>query len=457
MRLPVAASTIAALLAFAHVAPAEEPPPRSVTLPEALAYAEAHQPVLAAARARIAAARADADVVRSDWYPRFGATVQLVGATTNNSTTTQLSTSVVDVPRVGGTKSYGTPDFAPYASTFVGIGARQQVFDFGRVSVQAAVYDAIAAAEAQRAELTRLDVVFLVSQAFYGVLAAHAVVTAAEEAFTRAKLHRDFADSAVRSGLRSPIELTRAEADATRFDVARIHARGNLDVAESVLAATMGAPELRIDARDDATAGGLAPLPGDVVDRALHSPAVRIYEQILLAQQARTKAATSVMRPNLFVTVGIDARAGGAPPSSGAGAAYSGWVPEVPNYDVGLVLSWAIWDPAATARANASRVREDGARAELEAARQRAAHAAIDAVERVRIADEALVALDRALDAAKANYAQADARFRAGLGTSTEVADAEQLMVSAEIDRAGGDLQAKLARAALARATAEGR
>ncbi|CAN5555476.1 hypothetical protein BH09MYX1_BH09MYX1_10690 [soil metagenome] len=436
-------------------ASADTPPARAVTLDEAIAYADAHQPTIASARARILATRADADVIRSDWYPRFGASIELVGGTANNSTATQLTPSAFDLPRIGGTKSYGPADFAPSASTFVGVGARQEVFDFGRISVQASVYDAIARAEEKRIELTKLDVVFLVSQSFYGVLAAHSVIAAADEAYTRSKLHRDFADVAVRSGLRSPIELTRAEADLTRFDVAKIRARGNLTVAESVLAASMGTTELQIDAKESPSSAAL-PTAGDSVARALRSPQVKLYEDILAAQQAQTRAATAPMRPNLFLSASFNARSGGASPSSGPSATYGGWVPEVPNYDVGLVFSWNIWDPAATARAAASRAREEGARADVEAARQRASHAALEAEQLVKIADEALVALDRALDAAKANYAQADARFRSGLGTSTEVADAEQLQVTAELDRASGQLQAMIARAALARATTEG-
>ncbi|HVV52019.1 MAG TPA: hypothetical protein VHO06_20290, partial [Polyangia bacterium] len=50
---------------------------RTVTLPEALAYARAHQPAVRAALARIAAQRADAAVPRAGWYPYAGLTGQL--------------------------------------------------------------------------------------------------------------------------------------------------------------------------------------------------------------------------------------------------------------------------------------------------------------------------------------------------------------------------------------------
>jgi outer membrane protein TolC len=64
-------------------------------------------------------------------------------------------------------------------------------------------------------------------------------------------------------------------------------------------------------------------------------------------------------------------------------------------------------------------------------------------------------ALQRALDAARANEDQVDARFRAGLATAVELADAEALLTNAEIQLAIGQFQLSRANARLARATAE--
>jgi outer membrane protein TolC len=74
----------------------------------------------------------------------------------------------------------------------------------------------------------------------------------------------------------------------------------------------------------------------------------------------------------------------------------------------------------------------------------------------VIVARDALPGLERAVEAAVANYAQADARFKAGLGTSVELADAEALRADAEIQLALGRFELARARAALGRAIAEG-
>ena len=71
------------------------------------------------------------------------------------------------------------------------------------------------------------------------------------------------------------------------------------------------------------------------------------------------------------------------------------------------------------------------------------------------VSSEALPALERAAEAARQNQAQADARYRAGLATAVELADAEALRTDAEIQLAIGQFDLARARARLARATAE--
>ena len=47
---------------------------------------------------------------------------------------------------------------------------------------------------------------------------------ATEEAYKRAALHRDFAAAGVKSGLRPPVDLTRAGAEVAQLEVRRIQA-----------------------------------------------------------------------------------------------------------------------------------------------------------------------------------------------------------------------------------------
>src|SRR5258708_289188 len=83
----------------------------------------------------------------------------------------------------------------------------------------AAATDAPVDVEKQRALFSDLDVAFDVEEAYFAVFASKSIVSASEDAYQRALVHRDLAKAGVGAGLRPPIELTRAEADLSRFDI----------------------------------------------------------------------------------------------------------------------------------------------------------------------------------------------------------------------------------------------
>ena len=428
----------------------------TVTLGEALDYARTHQPELRAARERFLAVAADARIPSAQWLPSAGAMAEVVASSTNNSTATVLRSPDVDLPRIGGTTISSNPRWQPYATTLAAVGLRQEVFDFGRIAAQTAAGEALVAIERDRLELTHLDITFVVTQAYYAVGAAHAVLEAASQAEQRAKVHSDFADVAVRSGLRPPIERTRANADLTRFAVGRIRAEGNVRVARSVLAAAVGFPEPELD-----TVGSLESVPStpslaQVEQRTLaYEPEILAARDRQKAQHAQTVAIAATERPNLYASASVSGRAGGAPGNNGLVPEGRGLIPTVPNYDVGLILSWPLYEPTIHAVVGASKQREWAYDAELASAQQKARAAAQQVYRRTRIAQSALEALAQAAVAARANYEQAEARFRAGMGTSTELADAEAIRLDAEVQQVVGRFELATARAQLSRVMGE--
>ena len=445
----------------ATVADVARPDPtlRSFTLEEALTYARAHQPELRAAVARVAAEQQAAEIPRAEWYPTVGATAQLFGGTANNTTGTYVAPGGgMDIPRIGGTRSLSSGSWRPYPSTIAGVGLNQEVFDFGRIAARAAAADARVDIERQRSKSMLLEVTFDVQESYFAVLAAKAVLVASDDAYERARAHRDLAKAGVDAGLRSPIEGTRAEADLARFDIGRIRARGGLATARGVFAATVGVTDAALDA---------GPAPQTPVDLPALEHAIqlasardpRIQEAIarLRAEEQRTRAIGAELRPELSLTGTLTGRAGGAPPSgNGESADANGWLPNVANWDVGIVFSWPLFDGVISARKDASRSLEEVRRQELLVVRTQHVAVIRGAYVAVDVARTALPGLQRAALAARANYAQADARFRAGLGTSVELADAEGLRTDAEIQVALGEFQLARARSQFGRAISEG-
>ena len=235
-------------------------PARTFSLREALAFAREHQPSLLTALARVKAAQEDTRIARAQWLPAVGATAQVFGATANNSTASYLGVRGVDLPRVGGTRVADSRGWGPQASTLAAIGMDQEVFDFGRIGAQAAVADAALQTERFAADAERLRIDLVVKESFFAVLGAKSIFTAATGAYARAKVHSDQAAAGVKSGLHAPIELTRAQADLARFDVARVQAMGGVRSAQAVLAAAIGAFNLVDASGEDGAASPLPPL-----------------------------------------------------------------------------------------------------------------------------------------------------------------------------------------------------
>lgn len=434
------------------------PSVRTMSLSEALAYAAAHQPSLQAARARVEVARRSITVVRAEWLPQLGATAQLFGGTMNNSSAMFGSVRTMDLPRIGATKSPTIVDLAEaYPSTLAGVGLRQTLFDFGRIAAQSAIAGQEEKIASQRAELERLEVGVQVEMAYYAVLAAKAIERAAGEAYGRAVLRMDLVSAGVARGLRPPIDLTRAEVDRTRFEVGRTRARGNIELSQAQLAAVVGWMEPLLDAQE-VEPDDEQPLPviGEAILRAMEEePSVRIAVARLQQQQAVTRAAMMQWIPSLQLTASLSGRAGGAPTSSGP-SGVSGWVPEVANWDVGVVLSVPVFDGVLLAKRSQSQAQEEVLRYEVDAHKRQALTQIVRAYQSVQVARDALRALRTSVSAARKNYDQASARFRSGLASSIELADAEALRTESEIQLAIGRFEIARSRALFQRALVAG-
>ncbi|HZS36756.1 MAG TPA: TolC family protein, partial [Polyangia bacterium] len=412
-----------------------------MALDEALGYARAHQPQIRSALAEWSARKSEARIPRALWLPQIGATAQLFVATANNTTGTYLPVPEVDLPRIGGTSARADTSWSPSATSIGALSVDQEVYEFGRIAAQIAAGDALAAAARAGADVMLLDVQLGVEEAYHAVLAAKDVLAATEEALRRATTHRDFAAAGTRTGMRPPIDLTRAQADVAQLEVRRIRALSGLESARAAFAASMGSTSLEVDAQpmspDDT--------PSPALDEALReaarkNPAIAFALAQLSAQHHQTQAIGRELLPNVFVSAGLSGRAGGAQPSGGAAAVPfgDGWLPDIANWHLGVIIQWNLFDATVLARRSASKAREQAALANLDEARMAVTLGAERAYLDLDAALKALPGLQLAVDAARANQAQADARFRAGLGTIVELADSEALLTGAELELAIG-------------------
>jgi outer membrane protein TolC len=192
------------------------------------------------------------------------------------------------------------------------------------------------------------------------------------------------------------------------------------------------------------------------VKRAIdRDPILREARARISTAEAAARAIGAELRPDLVLSGTFSGRMGTADPTNGPVPGRAGPLPTVPNWDVGLVLRWPFWDPVVRARRDAAASRAAVARADLSVEARQSQAAVARAYVDFDVARATLASLERSVEAARANSAQADARFKAGLGTSLELADAEGLRTDAEIQLAVGRFDILRERALLTRLLAE--
>ena len=185
------------------------------------------------------------------------------------------------------------------------------------------------------------------------------------------------------------------------------------------------------------------------------APELRSAQAQLRAQQRITDAIRAELRPDLSLSAELTGRAGGASVRTNSTPVGGGFVPDVPNWDALVVFSWPIFDRTVTERAKTSKRIEAVRAAEIDQVVEQLATLDARGFIELDVARQALPALQRALDAAEANHAQAEARFTGGLGTAIELSDAEALLTDTQSQLAIGQFQLSRARARLGRLISE--
>src|SRR5262249_32129591 len=171
------------------------------------------------------------------------------------------------------------------------------------------------------------------------------------------------------------------------------------------------------------------------------------------AAQARKHAIELQYLPRLDLFAALWIRGSGLTSGPLAPSPGEGIVPDTPNWLAGLCLTW----PALELVSIRARTRVEAAKVKFAAARKRevmqAVQSQIDAARAILEAARREAAnTPIAVAAARSAEAQATARYRAGLASVIEVAEAQRILAQAEIDDAVARLGVRRAELLLSRA-----
>lgn len=421
--------------------------PMPLTLADALERGLAQSPRLAEARAREAAAAATVRAREADGRP----SVTALGA--------YLRTNHVEefgVRQLDGSFRTIFPDIP--SNYRLRAEALVPLYTSGRVDAMVRAAEADGRAASADKDSLSADVRLGVTQAYWGLVLARRRVGVLERAEARADVLIDDARARVNAGVAPPNEVLSAEAQKARQTVRVIQARHEAAIAEVTLARLLGLPaDQPIDPTtpvDGPAAGAEVPagrLAGSEATAVVQSAIDRRADRRSLLDRAAffrasADAATSALRPRVFALAAVE-----------PGRPNNRFVPRSDewqtSWDLGVTLSWSLWD-GGRARAEAASAR---AQAEAVAHRVREFDAALSIEVRARqleveTARAALRASATAVTAAAEARRVLNERFRSGVATSTDVLDADLVLLETELEQTTWAVNLRLAEARWRRA-----
>jgi outer membrane protein TolC len=432
------------LVTAAHGAPAEEK--RAFKLDEAVAFALRHHPALQADTAVEEARHAQVSVGRAGYLPSVELSLQINGGTGNVLRGGLFP--MRNIPSVSGPPTGRSFDDASLG-TLIGLGASWDAL--GLIDKMATV-DAALADEAQAratVDARKLAIAFDAANQFLAVLAHAETVRSARATVERSRVFNNVVETLTKQELRPGADFSRSQAELALANTQLIRAEQAEAVSRTELARALGIAGQNV-AVDAGNLLEIRQIPEMNVEK---HPLVVEAEAAKRAAQAKKRAVELQYLPRLDLFAALWMRGSGLTSGMLGPSPGDGIVPDTPNWLAGLCLSW----PAVELVAVRARTRVEAANIKVADARKREVmqlvQAQIDASRAILDAARREAAnTPIAVQAARSAEAQATARYRAGLATVVEVAEAQRILAQAEIDDAVARLGVRRAELLLARA-----
>jgi outer membrane protein len=442
-RSPIALAIILGLLAASRPLaaqsaqpapqPSSQPAPKVFTLQQAVDFALANYPAVRAALERYNAARSNIGLAKTSYLPFVSA----VGQDDRGTRESVLGVLMPQFPTImTGTEGTVSPNNGTYWVSGMGFLFSWEPFTFGYRHSLVQSAEATASRTAAQVDLTRLGVSAAVMNASLALLADEQRVKASEADVARRQVFGRSVHALVDAHLRPGADASRADAELAAARTQLIETQQREAEDNALMAELLGISGTPVEIQP----GPLLNAPPEQIWTQLPAgqhPAAIVEQRDIDEVQSRINVLNHSFYPHFDLEELTSGRgsnelstAKGAP-----GATANGLLPSVFNWQAGLTVQINISDWFAR--------REQRAIQLSNLHQQQALYAqTVDTINGQ--VQRALAALDGArriaqntpveLQAAQQSEAQARARFQAGVGTIVDVAQAQSLLVQAEID-----------------------
>ena len=421
-------------------APCAALPDRPLTLPDLVDLALCANPATAVAYAASRSAAANVGIARASELPSLTASVGPTLSRTDYLDGQRFTT-------VGGQAFSATSNATDLGSS-ASLALNYLLFDFGgraaRIGAARAQQQAALAQVADTAQSVALTTITA-----YNSLQANLGATAAATAtiaFNRSSF--DLADAKRRAGVSTPADALQARTALAQAELTLVQAQGNARTAAGQLAVAIGQPPQ--------TMLSLAPAPPlDAADVLSHDvttliadaerlrPDLTAARANALAAAAQVRAARSDTRPSVGVSAQDNLGYANSSTDSNRGS-------------VGVTLSLPLFDGyGRTYRVAAARAEADRQTALLEQTRQQAGLDVYTQATALRTQIRVLATARDLIASATASADIARGRFKAGVGTFTDLLNAQSALANARQQLVSADFGVRDAQARLARAVGQ--
>jgi outer membrane protein TolC len=406
----------------------------SLTISQVVQDAQNNYPAIRVSEEELNAAVANIRLARTSYLPRLDGIFEANRATRNNVFGTVLPQNIL--PSMSG-PVIGTNNGGSVWGSAAGLLVNWQPFDFGMR--HAKVKSASAARDRANAyvQRTQLEVSSAAADAFLTVLAAAQAQNAAQVAVDNWETLRKSIHALTSANLRPGADESRVEAEKAAANTQLALATQAVETGQATLSKFLAKPDDILKPLNSAHLLGDVPLGAD--DDAIFHPE---NTPAMLEQHAAVSQSASDLRatdrswvPQFNLLAAGYGRGTGAETDGQRLGGANGLAPNVGNYAVGLNVTFGFLDFAsihareasqsATLKAEESRETLVGRQLQEQFAQARATVRAMRSIAKntpVQVAS------------ARTTLAQATARYKAGLVSIDDVAQAQRLVVQAEID-----------------------
>jgi outer membrane protein len=406
--------------------------PASLNIAQAVDQALRNYPSIRVTQEQMNAAAARIRLAQTAYLPRVDGLAQANRATRNTFYGLLIPQNII--PGVDGVKAN---NFGTVWDSGVGFLVSWQPFDFG---LRAANVNAAAALRNQAEATmnrTRYDVSVATADAFLTVLAAQQTAQAARASVESWQVLRNSIHALVESQLRPGADESRVLAELAAAQTQLAQAEEAIDVARSTVAEFVGINPPEVNLSSGKLAAELPPdRPEPPLDPAVNPLAVEQHAAIAQGE-SQLKAIERTYFPQFNVQGSATARGTGLLTDGGRLGGLNGLAPSTPNFGLGLTVTFPVMDKFAI------REQEAVQSAYIRAAQAQGQVIAVNLQARFNAALATLAGARRVaantpieVSSARTALGQATARYQSGLAPIDDVAQAQRLLVQAQIDDA---------------------